>query len=264
MKTAEDGKTGLQFLDSFQPDLVVLDLMLPDCSGYDLCKEITGKRSVPVIMLSAKNEVIDKVLGLELGAEDYMTKPFDNRELLARINVVLRRNESKVESGQGAESQTTRIVHEELTFDLESRRVLKNDVPVSLTAKEFKILETLLKRPDKIYTRDELLQIGWGYDFMRDYGRNWRITQTNQNMSERSMDLVISSFITIEQQMMEKADLSEFSFREVLAQHRSSSGEPLVPTDLSIKIKAGYKFSLRNFFGFPLNSCGTQTMFAYT
>jgi DNA-binding response OmpR family regulator len=97
-----------------------------------------------------------------------MTKPFDNRELLARIKVVLRRNENKEETNEGKEVPSTRIIHEELTFDLESRRVLKNDVPVSLTAKEFKILETLLKRPDKIYTRDELLQIGWGYDFMGD------------------------------------------------------------------------------------------------
>ncbi|QLG40352.1 MULTISPECIES: response regulator transcription factor [unclassified Paenibacillus] len=168
VQTAENGKIALQLLDTFGPDLVVLDLMLPDCSGYDLCKEITGKRTVPVIMLSAKNEVIDKVLGLELGAEDYMTKPFDNRELLARIKVILRRNESKEESSEGTEVTSTRIIHEELTFDLESRRVLKNDVPVSLTAKEFKILETLLKRPDKIFTRDELLQIGWGYDFMGD------------------------------------------------------------------------------------------------
>jgi DNA-binding response OmpR family regulator len=169
VQTAEDGKAGLQLLDSFQPDLVVLDLMLPDCSGYDLCKEITGKRAIPVIMLSAKNEIIDKVLGLELGAEDYMTKPFDNRELLARIKVILRRNESREDISEATtEVQSTRIIHEELTFDLESRRVLKNDIPVSLTAKEFKILETLLKRPDKIFTRDELLQIGWGYDFMGD------------------------------------------------------------------------------------------------
>ena len=169
VQTAEDGKAGLQLLDSFQPDLVVLDLMLPDCSGYDLCKEITGKRAIPVIMLSAKNEIIDKVLGLELGAEDYMTKPFDNRELLARIKVILRRNESRENISEATtEVQSTRIIHEELTFDLESRRVLKNDIPVSLTAKEFKILETLLKRPDKIFTRDELLQIGWGYDFMGD------------------------------------------------------------------------------------------------
>ncbi|WP_427050596.1 response regulator transcription factor [Paenibacillus sp. TC-CSREp1] len=169
VQTAEDGKAGLQLLDSFQPDLVVLDLMLPDCSGYDLCKEITGKRAIPVIMLSAKNEIIDKVLGLELGAEDYMTKPFDNRELLARIKVILRRNESRENISEATtEVQSTRIIHEELTFDLESRSVLKNDIPVSLTAKEFKILETLLKRPDKIFTRDELLQIGWGYDFMGD------------------------------------------------------------------------------------------------
>ncbi|PZT54939.1 response regulator transcription factor [Paenibacillus silvae] len=169
VQTAEDGRAGLQLLDSFQPDLVVLDLMLPDCSGYDLCKEITVKRAIPVIMLSAKNEIIDKVLGLELGAEDYMTKPFDNRELLARIKVILRRNESRENISEATtELQSTRIIHEELTFDLESRRVLKNDIPVSLTAKEFKILETLLKRPDKIFTRDELLQIGWGYDFMGD------------------------------------------------------------------------------------------------
>ncbi|CAI6046939.1 Alkaline phosphatase synthesis transcriptional regulatory protein SphR [Paenibacillus sp. JJ-100] len=168
VQTAGDGRTGLKQLETFEPDLVVLDLMLPDCSGYDLCKEITGKRTIPVIMLSAKNEVIDKVLGLELGAEDYMTKPFDNRELLARIKVILRRNESRKETSEATVAQPTRIMHEELTFDLENRRVLKNDMPVSLTAKEFKILETLLKRPDKIFTRDELLQIGWGYDFMGD------------------------------------------------------------------------------------------------
>ncbi|MBP2000007.1 two-component system alkaline phosphatase synthesis response regulator PhoP/two-component system response regulator VicR [Paenibacillus shirakamiensis] len=167
VQTAENRKIALNMLDAFQPDLVVLDLMLPDCSGYDLCKEITEKLAVPVIMLSAKNEIIDKVLGLELGAEDYMTKPFDNRELLARIKVILRRIEIR-ESGKGTEVKSSCIIHEELTFDLESRRVLKNNVPVSLTAKEFKILETLLQRPHKIFTRDELLQIGWGFDFMGD------------------------------------------------------------------------------------------------
>lgn len=110
VRTAENGSAGLEALDAFQPDLVVLDLMLPDCSGYDLCKEITKRQAVPVIMLSAKNEIIDKVLGLELGAEDYMTKPFDNRELLARIKVVLRRAQN---SGLPAEAEDTRITHEE-------------------------------------------------------------------------------------------------------------------------------------------------------
>ncbi|WP_340026451.1 response regulator transcription factor [Paenibacillus sp. FSL K6-1096] len=165
VQTAENGSAGLLALESFRPDLVVLDLMLPDCSGYDLCREITKRQAVPIIMLSAKNEIIDKVLGLELGAEDYMTKPFDNRELLARIKVVLRRAQSN-DPKPGEEE--TRITHEDLTFNLDTRVVQKGGAPVALTAKEFRILETLLKRPDKIFTRDELLEIVWGYDFMGD------------------------------------------------------------------------------------------------
>ena len=165
VQTAENGSTGLKALDAFQPDLVVLDLMLPDYSGYDLCKEIIKKQAIPIIMLSAKNEIIDKVLGLELGAEDYITKPFDNRELIARIKVVLRRYEN-IDLKKNDEE--TRIIHEELSFDLETRVVLRNGIPISLTAKEFKILETLLRRPGKIFTRDELLEIVWGYDFLGD------------------------------------------------------------------------------------------------
>lgn len=165
VRTAEDGSTGLKELVSFQPDLVLLDLMLPDYSGYDLCKEITTKQTVPVIMLSAKNEIIDKVLGLELGAEDYMTKPFDNRELIARIKVVLRRYENNDAKKQDEDHV---IAYGELLFDLETKVVQKNGTPISLTAKEFKILETLLKRPGKIFPRDELLEIVWGYDFLGD------------------------------------------------------------------------------------------------
>ncbi|WP_338552467.1 response regulator transcription factor [Paenibacillus sp. KS-LC4] len=165
VKTAENGRIGLQELDAFQPDLVLLDLMLPDYSGYDLCKEIMKKQVVPVIMLSAKNETIDKVLGLELGAEDYMTKPFDNRELIARIKVVLRRYEPNHMNKSNEEPQ---INYGELAFNLETRVVLKNGNPVALTAKEFKILEALLRRPDKIYTRDELLEIVWGFDYLGD------------------------------------------------------------------------------------------------
>lgn len=165
VKTAEDGSTGLVELETFQPDLVLLDLMLPDYSGYDLCKEITKKHVIPVIMLSAKNEIIDKVLGLELGAEDYITKPFDNRELIARIKVVLRRYENNDLIKDGEAKQ---IKYGELTFDMETKVVLKNGTQVFLTAKEFKILETLLKRPKKIFTRDELLDIVWGYDYLGD------------------------------------------------------------------------------------------------
>jgi two-component system alkaline phosphatase synthesis response regulator PhoP/two-component system response regulator VicR len=162
VKTAENGAKGLLDIDSFQPDLVVLDLMLPDYSGYDLCKEIVKKSTIPVIMLSAKSEVIDKVLGLELGAEDYITKPFDNWELITRIKVVLRRNDL-------SDNLTVKpITIGELQIDLETRRVLKKGVQIALTSKEFKILETLSKKPKKIFTRDELLEIIWGYDYLGD------------------------------------------------------------------------------------------------
>lgn len=165
VQTAANGVLGLKELDSFKPDLVLLDLMLPDYSGYDLCKEIIKRQAVPVIMVSAKNEIIDKVLGLELGAEDYVTKPFDNRELMARIKVVLRRYEYPDPNPQSSGNQ---IHHGELTVDLEAKTVLKNGTQVSLTAKEFKIIETLLRRPGKVFTRDELLEIVWGYDYLGD------------------------------------------------------------------------------------------------
>ena len=165
VKTAENGAIGLMEIDSFRPDLVLLDLMLPDYSGYDLCREIVKKSTIPVIMLSAKNETIDKVLGLELGAEDYMTKPFDNRELIARIKVVLRRHES---GNRINNDNMEPIICGKLEIDLETKRVLKDGNQISLTAKEFKILETLSKRPKKIFTRDELLEIVWGYDYLGD------------------------------------------------------------------------------------------------
>lgn len=165
VKTAENGTMGLMEINSFQPDLVLMDLMLPDYSGYDLCREIVKKFTIPVIMLSAKNETIDKVMGLELGAEDYITKPFDNRELIARIKVVLRRYE---QGDQMKSDNTEPIIRGELEIDLDTKRVLKAGNQISLTAKEFKILETLSKRPKKIFTREELLEIIWGYDYLGD------------------------------------------------------------------------------------------------
>lgn len=165
VKTVENGRIGLAEVDSFRPDLVLLDLMLPDYSGYDLCKEIVKKATVPVIMISAKNETIDKVLGLEIGAEDYITKPFDNRELIARIKVVLRRYDNNQHSDTDDEKQ---IICGELTINPETKVLLKKGIQISLTAKEFKILETLLKKPKKIFTRDELLEIVWGYDYLGD------------------------------------------------------------------------------------------------
>ncbi|HHZ13237.1 MAG TPA: response regulator transcription factor [Clostridiales bacterium] len=159
---ASDGKSAMTLFDSFNPDLVLLDLMLPDTNGHDLCREMTKKRSVPIIMLTAKNDVIDKVLGLELGADDYITKPFDSRELVARIKAVLRR----LEKNKAADGKVFR--HLDLVVDLENRTVTKGGQPVELTLKEYELLEVLVKNPRKAFGREELLQQAWGYDYMGD------------------------------------------------------------------------------------------------
>mgnify|MGYP001395996942 FL=1 len=158
--TASDGKSAMALFDSFHPDLVLLDIMLPDTSGHDLCKEMTKKRKVPIIMLTAKNDIVDKVLGLELGADDYITKPFDTRELVARIKAVLRRLEK-------SEADDKKILrHLDLVVDLENRTVTKGDNTIELTLKEYELLELLIKNPRKVFSREELLQQIWGYDFM--------------------------------------------------------------------------------------------------
>lgn len=160
--TATDGKSAMALFDSFDPDLVLLDLMLPDANGHDLCREMTKKRKVPIIMLTAKNDIVDKVLGLELGADDYITKPFDTRELVARIKAVLRRQEKNEATDRKV------LSHLDLVVDLENRTVTKAGKPIELSLKEYKLLELLIKNPRKVFGREELLQRVWGYDFMGD------------------------------------------------------------------------------------------------
>jgi len=160
--TASDGKSAMALFDSFNPDLVLLDLMLPDTNGHDLCREMSNKRRVPIIMLTAKNDIIDKVLGLELGADDYITKPFDTRELVARIKAVLRR----LEKSESADRKILR--HLDLEVDLENRTVTKDGKPIELTLKEYELLEVFIKNPRKVFSREELLRQAWGYDFMGD------------------------------------------------------------------------------------------------
>lgn len=160
--TAVNGKAALALFESFYPDLVILDIMLPDTNGHELCKEISRRRKTPVILLTAKNDIIDKVLGLELGADDYVTKPFDTRELIARIRAVLRRlekiNEDDIKTAE----------HFDLIVDFENRTVSKAGVNVDLTLKEYELLEILVRNPQKVFSREELLQKAWGYDFMGD------------------------------------------------------------------------------------------------
>lgn len=157
---AEDGKSALCLVQEFKPDLILLDIMLPDMSGHEVCKQISAKKRIPTIMLTARQETIDKVLGLELGADDYVTKPFELMELLARIKALLRRS--------GKEEEGESICHQDLKIDMANMTVSKGDREISLTAKEYQLLELMARNMKKTFSRDELLQKVWGYDYMGD------------------------------------------------------------------------------------------------
>ncbi len=158
--TAADGKTALAMAEAFKPDLILLDIMLPDMSGHQVCKQLNTNKRIPTIMVTARHETIDKVLGLELGADDYVTKPFEIMELLARIKALLRRANKEEE----AES----ITHLELKLDIANMAVYKNEEEIVLTAKEYQLLELMARNMRKTFSRDELLQKVWGYDYMGD------------------------------------------------------------------------------------------------
>lgn len=159
---AYDGRDALAKFHSFAPDLVILDLMLPLLSGYEVCKQIVSQKPVPILMLTAKTDLVDKVLGLELGADDYMTKPFHIRELTARVKALLRRaasvnTEEPVKLENGA------------VYLIPSRRQVKvHQQEVDLSAKEFELLYFLMRHPEQVFSRDALLQNVWGYDYAGD------------------------------------------------------------------------------------------------
>lgn len=163
-KEAADGKMALQVFEEYRPDLVILDIMLPSADGYDVCKEIRKKSRTPIIMLTAKGEVFDKVLGLELGADDYMVKPFDPKELIARVKAVLRRNTQPMEE----EKIKNRIVLDNLIIDKDNYSVTYEGSLVELPPKELEVLYFLASHPKQVFTREQLLDKIWGYDFVGD------------------------------------------------------------------------------------------------
>ena len=162
--TAYDGPEGLEKALSENPDLILLDVMLPGMDGFEVCRTVRAKRNTPIIMLTARDEEVDKVLGLELGADDYITKPFSNRELLARVKANLRRTvpESGV-SGEGGVLQFG-----DLIVDRERYEVKKNGQIIDLTLREFELLKFLSSTPSKIYSREVLLEKVWGYEYYGD------------------------------------------------------------------------------------------------
>jgi DNA-binding response OmpR family regulator len=157
--TAADGREALSRFREHQPDLVVLDLMLPELSGIEVCRIIRAESGVPIVMLTAKTSELDKVVGLELGADDYVTKPFSLRELSARIRALLRRTE------QLADAPAPLVELGALTVDLAGHRLLRDGERVPLKPKVFELLAYLLRHPGQVLTREQLLEHVWGYDY---------------------------------------------------------------------------------------------------
>ncbi len=164
---AYDGEEGYFKAMSENPDLILLDVMLPKMDGFEVCKRIRESSNVPIIMLTARDEEIDKVLGLELGADDYMTKPFGVRELMARVKANLRRTVEKKEEKKDIEEENV-INAGNLTINTDKYEVLKNGEPVEITLREFELLMFLVNRPDKIVSRETLLEKVWGYEYYGD------------------------------------------------------------------------------------------------
>ncbi|MDO4478078.1 MAG: response regulator transcription factor [Lachnospiraceae bacterium] len=164
---AEDGEEALQLYDSYAPNLVLLDLMLPGIDGYQVCRKIREKANTPIIMLSAKGETFDKVLGLEMGADDYIMKPFDPKELVARVKAVLRRYtpapavEVKPDGAMIAE-------YPSLVVNQTNYSVLYAGMPVEMPPKELELLYFLASHPNQVFTREQLLDNIWGYDYVGD------------------------------------------------------------------------------------------------
>jgi two-component system alkaline phosphatase synthesis response regulator PhoP len=163
---AADGREALRLARESNPDLVLLDLMIPEVDGLDVCRELRKSSSVPIIMITARGEEIDRVVGLELGADDYVCKPFSVRELLARIKAVLRRASSPPDA---AEPSPNRLhVPGGLELDLDQRSASLGAEPISLTRLEFDLLHLLLLNAGRVLTRERLLEQAWGYDYIGD------------------------------------------------------------------------------------------------
>ncbi len=175
-ETAPNGEAALQLVDVYNPDLILLDLMLPGIDGYEVCQQIRKTRDTPIIILSAKGEVFDKVLGLKMGADDYIIKPFDSNELVARVYAVLRRSgTSKSEAPIAEENESTDFEHTgdyieypHLIVNISNYTVTLDGKNIEMPPKELELLYFLASRPNQVFTRDQLLNQLWGYDFMGD------------------------------------------------------------------------------------------------
>ena len=163
-----DGESALTQLDLYQPNLILLDLMLPGIDGYQVCREVRSRSTVPIIMLSAKGEVFDKVLGLEMGADDYMEKPFDSKEMVARVKAVLRRYKTAEPAQTQVVSNDQSVTYPDLTINLTNYSVTYMGRNIDMPPKELELLYFLASSPNRVFTRDQLLDQIWGYEYSGD------------------------------------------------------------------------------------------------
>ena len=169
-RIVHDGESAMREFDTYGPNLVLLDLMLPGMDGYQVCRELRQRSSVPIIILSAKGEVFDKVLGLELGADDYMIKPFDSKELVARVKAVLRRYQPPVQTPASSvtEQHGNFVEYPDLIVNLTNYSVIYNGHSIELPPKELELLYFLASSPNQVFTREQLLDHIWGYEYIGD------------------------------------------------------------------------------------------------
>lgn len=166
-KTAYDGETAFNAIKSFNPDLILLDLMLPDISGFEICKRVTQSHNIPIIMLTAKSDITDKLLGLEFGADDYITKPFDIREVIARIKAVFRRLEAMRNDATNIEHKIVDLGFN-IKINIEEHKVWKDNEEIDLTPKEYNLLNFFIENRGKVLSREQLLDFVWGYEYIGD------------------------------------------------------------------------------------------------
>ncbi len=166
--TVNDGEQALVAYDTYQPNLILLDLMLPGIDGYQVCRELRTRSNVPIIMLSAKGEIFDKVLGLELGADDYIMKPFDSKEMVARVKAVLRRYHAVPKAETPAVDKGKCVEYPGLTVNLTNYSVIVDNRNVEMPPKELELLYFLASSPNQVFTREQLLDQIWGYEYIGD------------------------------------------------------------------------------------------------
>ena len=169
-KIVFNGEDALSTFETYEPNLILLDLMLPGIDGYQVCRELRSTSQVPIIMLSAKGEIFDKVLGLELGADDYMIKPFDSKELVARVKAVLRRYQLPVQmpASSVTEQHGNFVEYPDLIVNLTNYSVIYNGHSIELPPKELELLYFLASSPNQVFTREQLLDHIWGYEYIGD------------------------------------------------------------------------------------------------